>query len=30
MNHCFTWAVISNAPKNAKTRKNLQASYVAL
>ena len=28
-NHCFTWAVISNAPKNAKTWKNLQASYIA-
>ena len=23
-------AVISNAPKNAKTRKNLEASYIAL
>ena len=30
INHCFTWAVISNAPKNAKTRKNLEASYIAL
>ena len=28
--HYFTWAVISNAPKNAKTRKNIEASYVAL
>ena len=31
INHYFTWAVIPNAPKNAKTRKNLdQASYMAL
>ena len=30
INHYFTWAVISNAPKNAKTRKNLEASYIAL
>ena len=30
INHCFTWAVISNAPKNSKTRKNLEASYIAL
>ena len=30
INHHFTWAVISNAPKNAKTRKNLEASYIAL
>ena len=30
INHYFTWAVISNAPKNAKTRKNLGASYIAL
>ena len=30
INHCFTWAVISNAPKNAHTRKNLEASYIAL
>ena len=30
INHYFTWAVISNAPKNAKTRKNLVASYIAL
>ena len=30
INHCFKWAVISNAPKNAKTRKNLEASYIAL
>ena len=27
--HYFTWAVISNAPKNAKTRKNLEATYIA-
>ena len=26
INHSFTWAVISNAPKNAKTSKNLEAS----
>ena len=25
INHCFTWAVISNAPENTKTRKNLEA-----
>ena len=30
INHYFTWAVISNAPKDAKTRKNLEASYIAL
>ena len=30
INHYFTWAVISNAPKSVKTRKNLEASYVAL
>ena len=30
INHCFTWAVISNAPKIAKTRENLEASYIAL
>ena len=30
INHYFTWAVISNAPKNAKARKNLEASYIAL
>ena len=30
MNHYFTWDVISNAPKNAKTRKNLDASYIAV
>ena len=29
INHYFTWAVISNSPKNAKTRKNLKASYIA-
>ena len=28
INHYFTWAVISNAPKNAKTRKNLESSYI--
>ena len=26
----FTWTVISNAPKNAKSRKNLEVSYIAL
>ena len=30
INHYFTWAIISNAPKNAKIKKNLQASYIAL
>ena len=30
INHCFAWPVILNAPKNAKTRKNLEASYIAL
>ena len=30
INHYFTWAVISDAPKNVKTRKNLEASYIAL
>ena len=29
INHCFIWAVISNAPKNANTRKNLKALYIA-
>ena len=29
ISHCFTWAVISNAPKNAKTTKNLE-TYIAL
>ena len=29
INHYFTWAVFSNAPKNAKTRKNLEASCFA-
>ena len=24
--HCFTWTIVSNTPKNAKTRKNLEAS----
>ena len=28
--HYFTRTVISNAPKNAKTRKNLETSYIAL
>ena len=30
INHYFTLAVILNAPKNVKTRKNLEASYIAL
>ena len=30
INHYFTWAVISNAPKNVTTGKNLEASYIAL
>ena len=30
INHYFRWVVISNAPKNARTRKNLEASYIAL
>ena len=30
INHCFTWSIISNAPKNAKITKNLEASYDAL
>ena len=30
INHYFIWAVISNAPKNTKTKKNLEASYIAL
>ena len=30
INHHFTWAVISNAPKSTKSRKNLEASYIAL
>ena len=29
-NHYFTWAVTSNAPKNAITRDKLEASYIAL
>ena len=28
INYYFTWTVISDAPKNAKTRKNLEASYI--
>ena len=28
INHCFTWVVISNAPKKAKTKKNLEVSYI--
>ena len=30
INHCFRWTVISNGLKNAKTRKNLEASYTAV
>ena len=30
INHYFTWAVISNDPKNAKTTENLEASYITL
>ena len=30
INHCFTWTVISNTPKNAKTRENLEVSYITL
>ena len=30
INHYFTWAVISDAPKNAKNRNNLEVSYIAL
>ena len=30
INHYFTWVVISNAPRNAKTRKNLETSYISL
>ena len=30
INYYFTMVVISNAPKNAQTRKNLEASYIAL
>ena len=30
INSCFTWTVISNARKKAKTRKNLEASCIAL
>ena len=30
VNHCFTWAVIPNAPQNVKTKKNVEASNIAL
>ena len=30
ISHYFTWAVISNAPKNTNTGNNLEASYSAL
>ena len=30
INHCFAWAAISNAPKNAETRNSLKASYITL
>ena len=28
INHCFTRGIISNAPKNTSTRKNLEVSYI--
>ena len=28
--HCVAWTIISNAPKNAKAKKNFEASYIAL
>ena len=28
--HCFTWALIPNAPKNAKAGKKLETSFIAL
>ena len=30
IDHCLTWTITSNAAKNAKTRKNIKASYIAL
>ena len=27
MDHCFSWTIILDAPRNAKTKKNLEASY---
>ena len=27
---CFSWVTISDAPKNTKTKKNLEVSYIAL
>ena len=30
INHCFAWAAISNAPKNAETRNSLKALYITL
>ena len=30
INHYFTWVSISNAPRNTKNRKNLEASYITL
>ena len=30
INHYFTWAVISNALKNVKTKKNIKAPFIAL
>ena len=30
ISYCFTWAVISNVPKNGETRENLETSYTAL
>ena len=28
--HVFTWTILSKAPKNTRTRKNLEASFIAL
>ena len=30
IDHCFTWTIISNVAKNAKTRNNLEVSYITL
>ena len=30
INHFFDWKVICNAPKNARSRKNLEASFISL
>ena len=29
-NHSFTWSIIANAHKNTRTRKNLEAFFIAL